>query len=262
MTFANTPTVRTMCSRKSAANWIAQTFALFPTTTCPPSKEFTAALIDMLTNYTEAIVAEVLSPSHGLPVKYQFLPTLKEFKQEFEAVAEALRRRFDQMKRRQEQFDARNDPVLDEATKERIMKGFEELKETLAKSCPPHAENSQLADGALAQVFVPEGHDRYAALEAWAATTDRVYWKYGMSSDKRRGLWVSHSAWVDASKGRLRKSAPCSLTREELLAQNPHMNATDFDAIPDQPSDFKRALRERDELDEMLNSHISDPVRR
>ncbi len=49
--------------------------------------------------------------------------------------------------------------------------------------------------GSLAQVFVPEGHTRYAKLVKWTETAETPWWKYGHSSDGRRGLWVSHDAW-------------------------------------------------------------------
>jgi hypothetical protein len=52
-----------------------------------------------------------------------------------------------------------------------------------------------LPAGSLAQVFVPEGHTRYAAMMAWAETAQPVWWKFGKSSDGRSGIWVSHDAW-------------------------------------------------------------------
>ena len=52
--------------------------------------------------------------------------------------------------------------------------------------------------GSLANVFVPEGHPRYAALVKWTGTEDPIWWKYGSSSDGRTGLWVSLAAWETA----------------------------------------------------------------
>jgi hypothetical protein len=49
--------------------------------------------------------------------------------------------------------------------------------------------------GYMAQVFVPEGHARYAKLVEWAETAAPIWWKYGKASDGRQGLWVSHDAW-------------------------------------------------------------------
>lgn len=59
---------------------------------------------------------------------------------------------------------------------------------------PPLPMLKDLPAGALAQVFVPEGHARYAALIAWTEKTEPVWWKFGKSSDGRNGLWVSHNA--------------------------------------------------------------------
>lgn len=52
-----------------------------------------------------------------------------------------------------------------------------------------------LPAGSLAQIFVPEGHPRYAKLLQWTETEQPVWWKFGKSSDGRSGLWVSHEAW-------------------------------------------------------------------
>ena len=56
--------------------------------------------------------------------------------------------------------------------------------------------------GSLAQVFVPEGHTRYAGLVEWTKTADPVWWKFGKSSDGRQGLWVSYSAWESGNRGK------------------------------------------------------------
>lgn len=52
-----------------------------------------------------------------------------------------------------------------------------------------------LPAGHLAQVFVPESHNRYQAMVKWTETAQPVWWKYGKSSDGRNGIWVSHDAW-------------------------------------------------------------------
>ncbi len=53
----------------------------------------------------------------------------------------------------------------------------------------------RLLPGSLAKIFVPEGHDRYASLVTWSETAQDPYWKFGMSSDGRSGIWVSYDAW-------------------------------------------------------------------
>lgn len=51
------------------------------------------------------------------------------------------------------------------------------------------------APGSFANVFVPEGHRRYAGLQKWAETADPKFWRYGPSSDGRPGLWVAYNVW-------------------------------------------------------------------
>lgn len=57
-----------------------------------------------------------------------------------------------------------------------------------------------LPAGSLAQVFVPEGHPRYAKLLEWTESAQAVWWKFGKSSEGRAGLWVSHTAWSGENK--------------------------------------------------------------
>lgn len=65
----------------------------------------------------------------------------------------------------------------------------------LAVERQPRPLLRDLPQGHLAQVFVPEGHSRYAVLVKWSETAEPVWWKYGKSSDGRNGIWVSHGAW-------------------------------------------------------------------
>lgn len=50
--------------------------------------------------------------------------------------------------------------------------------------------------GCMAQVFVPEGHARYASLCERAENSNPIWWKYGKASDGRQGIWVSHHFWA------------------------------------------------------------------
>jgi hypothetical protein len=56
----------------------------------------------------------------------------------------------------------------------------------------------QRPQGYMAQVFVPEGHDRYDAMVKRAEASDPIWWKYGKASDGRNGIWVSHNFWNNA----------------------------------------------------------------
>jgi hypothetical protein len=49
--------------------------------------------------------------------------------------------------------------------------------------------------GYRATIFVPEGHVRYEKLVAWTKEARPIWWKFGVSSDNRKGLWVSLGAW-------------------------------------------------------------------
>lgn len=59
----------------------------------------------------------------------------------------------------------------------------------------PSPRLREAPDGYLAQIFVPEGHQRYAGLVEWSEKADRVYWRYGKSSDGRQGIWVDYDTW-------------------------------------------------------------------
>jgi len=60
---------------------------------------------------------------------------------------------------------------------------------------PPPLVDEPNMPGRLAQVFVPEGHERYATLVTWTETAEAKWWKFGKSSDNRRGLWVPYGVW-------------------------------------------------------------------
>lgn len=45
----------------------------------------------------------------------------------------------------------------------------------------------------LAQIFVPIGHPRCEHIVEMTKTEHPVWWKFGMSSDGRSGLWVARS---------------------------------------------------------------------
>jgi hypothetical protein len=63
------------------------------------------------------------------------------------------------------------------------------------KERPPVRLLHERPQGYLATIFVPEGHVRYAKLVEWTKEARPVWWKFGVSSDNRKGLWVSRGAW-------------------------------------------------------------------
>jgi hypothetical protein len=58
--------------------------------TNPVTDEFTAALVNLLCMYPEKVVADVLHPTMGLPSRFKYLPTIAEFKKEFEGEVSSI----------------------------------------------------------------------------------------------------------------------------------------------------------------------------
>ena len=51
------------------------------------------------------------------------------------------------------------------------------------------------APGSLANVFIPEGHVRYKKLCDWANAADPRFYRFGVSSDNRPGIWLNRDVW-------------------------------------------------------------------
>jgi hypothetical protein len=124
---------------------------------------FVAQLGTILTDFPEEVVNYVTSPKTGLQRRSKWPPTISE-----------------------------------------VLTACEEHQEFLTKlrkPKPAFAERlpapllKQRPQGYMAQVFVPEGHSRYAKLCEWAKEADPIWWKYGKSSAGIAGIWVSHDAW-------------------------------------------------------------------
>ena len=49
--------------------------------------------------------------------------------------------------------------------------------------------------GDLATVFVPEDNIRYPKFVEWSNTANPRLWKFGVSSDNRKGIWISYDTW-------------------------------------------------------------------
>lgn len=129
---------------------------------------FTAQLGAILSDFPEEVVTYVTSPKTGLQRRSKWPPTISE-------VLGACEQHRDYLVRLRQ---PRRAPL-------------------------PRLESPRLKDmpqGALAQVFVPEGHARYAAMIEWTKTADPVWWKSGTSSDGRKGIWVSYEVWVGKAK--------------------------------------------------------------
>ncbi len=125
---------------------------------------FVSQLGMILSDFPDEVVVYVTSPKTGLQRRSKWPPTISE-----------------------------------------VLTACEEHQEHLARQRAPRMTaaprpRQDLRDhgpGALARIFVPEGHNRYAGLVEWTERADRALWKFGRSSDSRAGLWVSHQAWND-----------------------------------------------------------------
>lgn len=126
---------------------------------------FVAQLGVVLSDFPAEIVEYVTSPRTGLQRRSKWPPTINEILEACEQHREYL-------------------------TKVKTSRAVS------VSYSPPVPLLKDLPAGSLAQVFVPEGHSRYAALLEWTKKTEVVWWKFGKSSDGRNGLWVSHNAWA------------------------------------------------------------------
>jgi hypothetical protein len=124
---------------------------------------FAVQLGTVLADFPEEVVTYVTSPKTGLQRRMKWPPTISE-------VLDACEQHQDYLNRLRQPQRAPL-PQLES---------------------PRHQD---LPQGALAQVFVPEGHPRYAVFVKWTEKAPLVWWKFGASSDGRKGLWVSWKAW-------------------------------------------------------------------
>jgi hypothetical protein len=117
----------------------------------------------VLESFPDEVIAYVCLPATGIQRRLKWPPAISEVVDACEAHREHL----------EKQKKAK--PV------------FQERKpEPLLRDRP---------QGYLASIFVPEGHPRYAKLEEWTKDAESMWWKYGNSSEGRKGLWVSRNAW-------------------------------------------------------------------
>jgi hypothetical protein len=124
---------------------------------------FVAQLGAILCDFSEEVVTYVTSPKTGLQRRSKWPPAISEV------------------------IEACEDHQLH---LERLRKPRPVLAPRLP--APPLKEQQ----GALATIFVPEGHQRHPGLVAWAETAEPMFWKFGRSSDGcREGIWVSRDAW-------------------------------------------------------------------
>ena len=129
---------------------------------------YVAAITAVLAMYDTDLIREVTDPRTGIATseKYMsFMPNAGELKVYCDAVA------------------ARRDRI-------RRLGSLPAPDFTRARlSSPPRQP------GDLATVFVPVENVRYPKFVEWAKTADPKLWKFGVSSDNRKGIWISHDTW-------------------------------------------------------------------
>lgn len=124
---------------------------------------FKVALGAVLEQYPDEVITYVCDPRTGIQRRSKWPPTISEMVEACDDHREFL-------------------------AKQRAPRpAFQERK--------PEPLLRQRPQGYMAQVFVPEGHPRYAALCERAKNSDPIWWKYGNSSEGVVGIWVSHNFW-------------------------------------------------------------------
>jgi hypothetical protein len=124
---------------------------------------FKNSLGAVLEQYPDEVITYVCDPRTGIQRRMKWPPTISEMVEacdEHRAFLEKLRQKR---------------PAFQERKPEPLLR--------------------QRPQGYMAQVFVPEGHPRYAALCERAKNADPIWWKYGNSSEGVVGIWVSHNFW-------------------------------------------------------------------
>ncbi len=131
---------------------------------------YVAAVAAVLAMYDPAIIREVTDPRSGIQTTEKFaswMPNAGELKIHCDGVA-AYRERLDRLRQAP--------PVLPVAGR---------IEHHITEPPPGHHAN----------LFVPDTHDRYAALIAWTVDGEPKFWRAGKSSDGRNGMWVAAHIW-------------------------------------------------------------------
>lgn len=121
---------------------------------------FKNSLGAVLEGFPDEVIRYVCDPRTGLQRRLKWPPTISE-------VIEACEDHQDHLKR------------------------LRELR-PVGRLSPHDHERPQ---GCLANLFVPEGHPRYQKMVEWTGDAHEKWWKYGESSDGRRGIWIPNTVW-------------------------------------------------------------------
>ncbi len=150
----------TLTDPRTARLWTDQLLSYYPQTT-PVDVTFLEAIAEILASYPEKVVSKICNRTCGLPVRTQFLPTLKEIK---DACEEEMRAVYD--KTRSDRLAAEQFRLRDEvATMERERaEGKRATYEQLIAKLPPELRMKRPTDK-----FMPD----------WVPTIEELCKKYG-----------------------------------------------------------------------------------
>jgi hypothetical protein len=151
-------------SPQDATTAAARILGCYPEIPASDKQVFISGLVEMLLLYPFEVVQLASSPAQGIPSKLKFLSLA----------------------------DIRG--LLDSWGAEHA----ERLKRIASARQPAERisfDRPEPQPGDLANVFVPEGHSRYAKLAEWTKTGHVRKWRFGHASDGRNGLWVSWDIW-------------------------------------------------------------------
>lgn len=114
---------------------VKQLLSFFPPTQAMSQKAYTAAMVQLFSNYPESVIAEAIDPAHGLPCMSEFAPSLK-------AAKEFLEKRATERWKTSRQFERRQQQLIEATPRDpemvaRVNAGFAQLVEQLkAKKVP------------------------------------------------------------------------------------------------------------------------------
>lgn len=191
-------------SSEAAVAAAKRILGFYPEIPASDPKGFAAGLVQLLLNYPPQVVEQAADPVCGIPTRLQRL-NFADVKKQLDLIAGEVH---EQNVRRER---ARQQPL------------------PASHRLPP----SEAPPGAWANVFVPEGHARYAALCEWAKTADVRRWKYGVSSDNRSGIWIVRDVWETNEQAR--PQAP--LPNWQGLKLKPETLAQTLGKVPTEDSD-------------------------
>ena len=243
------------CEMSEAKNWAVQTMGLWPGATY--SKEYSAALVEMLCEYKVSVVRTVMTAAN-LRNKFQFLPSLKEINDLLDEHIDRIYERALHKRQEEEQLrERRGEAILKLSSRVRV------LCESVRTLDPDQVAIVPCAGLEGHVAFISKAGDFMVALETCLLPGRNKFWfkSYELQclddptrfmdatpEEKKRvqairDYTIAEIKRLDTEnrKPYFDRRTPQQL-KEDLLKSNPHMTAEQLDAIPDRdaPSTFKK----------------------